>query len=134
VDQESRWSRLRAWWPVAAVVVAALGIIGISMQLGTAIDEVRTLRSDIVGIHQRLVALEQTTSQIRLDAIGAKARAGGDRVPRPRPITKAPADGEAKAKKAGKAKAKAKAEGADVRAAKAGKGKKGKGKAKGKAG
>src|SRR5262245_43570966 len=109
-------SRLLTWWPVAAVVVAALGFLGLSIQLGHAIDEVRTLRSDLVGIHQRLVALEETTSQIRLDAIGAQARAGTERVPRPRPITKAPADGEGKAKK-GKGKAKAKAEGAEARAA-----------------
>jgi hypothetical protein len=126
-------SRLMSWWPVAAVVVAMLGFVGLSIQLGTAIDEVRTLRADVVGLHQRLVALEETTSQLRLDAIGAKARAGNERVPRPRPIAKAPADGEAKAKKAGKGKAaKADGEGAGLRAAQAGKTKKGKGKAKSK--
>ena len=111
------------------MIVVALGFLGLSIQLGTAIDEVRTLRADLVGVQQRLVALEQTTSQIRLDAIGAKARAGGDRVPRPRPITKAPAEGQTKAKKG---KGKAKAEGAEAGATKAGKGKKGKGKSKSK--
>lgn len=133
MDPDSRVSRLLSFWPVAAVGVAALGFVGLSVQLGTAIDEVRTLRSDVGALHHQVAALEETARQLRLDAIGAKARAGADRVPRPRPITKAPEDGEGKAKK-GKGKAKAKADGAEPRAAKASKGKKGKGKAKGKAG
>jgi hypothetical protein len=121
-----------SWWPFAVVVVAILGFVGLSMQLGTAIDEVRTLRTDVTALHQRLVALEETTSQLRLDAIGAKMRAGNERVPRPRPIQKAKTEGEGtKAKKAGQAKAKAKAEGAEARAAKAGKAK-GKSKGRGK--
>jgi len=124
-------SRLLSWWPIAAVMVAVLGFVGLSIQLGTAIDEVRTLRTDVVALHEQVAALEETTSQLRLDAIGAQMRAGGDRVPRPRPIQKAKTEGDGtKAKKAGKAKAKAAGEGAGLRAAKTGKSK---GKAKGKA-
>jgi len=130
-------SRVLTWWPIGAVGVGALGFGGLSMQLGTAIDEVRTLNSDVVSVQERLVTLEETTSQLRLDAIGAKMRAGSDRVPRPRPIQKAKAEGEGtKAKagkaKAGKAKAKAKAKAPGEGAAKVGKGK-GKAKAKAKA-
>ena len=129
---ESRWEQLRAWWPVAAVVVGAIGFLAIYLQLGTAIRETRSLEESVVSMHERLVALEETTSQLRLDAIGAQMR-GGARPARLHPMPDAdgqPGGTKAKAK-AGKAKAKAgkaKAARPEGGAAKVGKGKAGKAK------
>jgi hypothetical protein len=128
--------RLRAWWPIAAVAVAVVGFVTLFVQQSTAIATTRELETSVVAMHGRLVALEQTTSQLRLDSIGSQMRGAAPRVPRPRPMPDAdgqPGGTKAKGKaKAGGTKAKAgkaKTQGAEG-AAKAGKGKSKRGKAK----